>query len=109
MSPSMGDGVEGGPPRAAMATAMGARGELGSGRERDWRKLGQVAEGVGVLTMEGIEPRRPRQGDRCGWSVLGEEQSKQKLGRGRRWAAWLDGSVSSMVARRAGWGAFYRR
>ena len=73
MTPGMGDGVEGGPPRAAMAAAMGARGELGSGRERAWRELGQVAEGVGVLPVEGIEPRWPGRGDRCGWSVLGEE------------------------------------
>ena len=51
----MGEGVEGGPPRAAMAAAMGAHGELCSGREEEGRGLGKVEEGVGLLTVEAIE------------------------------------------------------
>ena len=57
MTPGMGEGVEGGPPRAAMATVMGARGELCLGSERGCRELGQVEEGVEVLTLKGIGPR----------------------------------------------------
>jgi len=34
-----------------------ARGELCSGNERDRRGLGEVEEGMEVLTVEGIEPR----------------------------------------------------
>ena len=48
---------ERGPPRAAMAMAPGARGELCSGREEEGRGLGRVEEGVGVLTVGGIELR----------------------------------------------------
>jgi len=39
VTPGMGDGVEGGPPRAAMATAMGARGssaQAGVGNGTGW-------------------------------------------------------------------------
>ena len=46
-----------GPPRAAMAEAMGARGELGSGREREGCELGLVEGVTGVLTVKGIELR----------------------------------------------------
>ena len=54
----MEEGVEGGPPRAAMAMAPGARrGELGSGREGGWRWFGKVEEGTRILTSKGIEPR----------------------------------------------------
>jgi hypothetical protein len=37
-----GEGVEGGPPRAAIAAAMGARAELAGDRERKGRGLGMV-------------------------------------------------------------------
>ena len=47
-----------------MAAAMGARGELGSGREREGRELGLVEEVIGVLTVEGIELRWLGWGDR---------------------------------------------
>ena len=50
---------EGDPPRAA----MGAHGEFCLGRERGWRGLGQVAEGVGVLTVEAIGLRWAHVGD----------------------------------------------
>ena len=56
-TPGMGEGVEGGPPRAAMAAAMGAHGERCSGKEEEGRGLGRVEEGVGVLTVGGIELR----------------------------------------------------
>ena len=55
VAPVVGEGVEGGPPRAATAAAMGARGELTGGMERERRGLGQVEEGLGVLTIEAIE------------------------------------------------------
>ena len=64
MTLSMGDGVEGGPPRVAMAAAMGARGELGSGREREGCELGLVEGITGVLTVKGIELRWLGWGDR---------------------------------------------
>ena len=64
MTPGMGEGVEGGPPRAAMVAAMGACGELGSGREREGCELGLVEEVTGVLTVEGIELRWLGWGDR---------------------------------------------
>ena len=63
-TPGMGQGVEGGPPRAAMAAAMGVRGELCSGKEEEGRGLGRVEEGVGVLTIGGIELRWVGWGDR---------------------------------------------
>jgi len=55
VAPVVGEGVEGGPPRAATAAVMGARGELAGGMERERRGLGQVEEGLGVLTVEAIE------------------------------------------------------
>jgi len=42
-------------PRAAMDGGLRARGELCSGNERDRRSLGEVEEGVKVLTAGGIE------------------------------------------------------
>ena len=64
----MGEGVEGGPRRAAMVAVPGARGELCSGYDvpgargelcsgydRDRFGLGEVKEGVGLLTVEAIE------------------------------------------------------
>ena len=54
-TPSMRNEGERGPPRAAMAMAPGARGELCSGREEEGRGLGRVEEGTGVLTVEAIE------------------------------------------------------
>ena len=64
MTPGRGKRAEGGPPWAAMAAAMGAHGELGSGREREGREMGLVEEVIGVLTVEGIELRRLSWGDR---------------------------------------------
>ena len=64
MTPGRGKRAAGGPPRAAMAAAMGARGELGSGREREGCELGLVEEVTGVLTVEGIELRWLGWGDR---------------------------------------------
>jgi hypothetical protein len=60
----VGDGVEGGPPRAVMTAAMGACGELYSGKEEEGGGLGRVEEGVGVLTIGGIELRWLGWGDR---------------------------------------------
>ena len=51
----MGEGVEGGPRRAAMVAVPGARGELCSGNERVRRGLGEEEEGMGVLTVKAIE------------------------------------------------------
>ena len=68
--------MEGGPRRAAVVAVPGARGELCSGREEEGRGLGKVEEGVGVLTVGGIEPGRLEWGDRREGSVLGQEQSK---------------------------------
>jgi hypothetical protein len=53
----MGEGLEGGRPRASIVVALGAPGDLGSGREGGRRWLGKVEEGVGVLTVEPIEPK----------------------------------------------------
>ena len=47
-----------------MVAAMGACGELGSGREREGCELGLVEEVTGVLTVEGIELRWLGWGDR---------------------------------------------
>ena len=79
-TPGMRNDGKGGPPRAAMAAAMGARGELAGRREMEGLDLGHVEEGVGVLIVEGIEPRRPGRGDRRDGSVLGEEQSNDEIG-----------------------------
>ena len=68
----MGEGLEDGPPRAAMVMAMGARGELCSSGEVEGRGLEHVQEDMGVLTVEGIGPRWPERGDRRGYA-LGEE------------------------------------
>ena len=51
----MGEGVEGGPRRAAVVAVSGARGELCSGYDRVRCRLGEVKEGVGLLTVEAIE------------------------------------------------------
>ena len=77
VAPVVGEGVEGGPPRAATAAAMGARGELTGGMERERRGLGQVEEDLGVLTSSGIGPRWPRPGDRRGCSAFGEKQRRR--------------------------------
>ena len=66
-TPGMGEGVEGGWPRAAMMAAMSARGELGLGREGGWRWFGKVEEGMRMLTSKGIGPRWLDGGDR--WVV----------------------------------------
>ena len=76
MTPGMGDRVEGGPPRAAMATAMGARGELCLGRERGRRGLGQVEKGAEVLTVEVIGLRWAHVGDRLGDPSSVQEQRR---------------------------------
>ena len=55
---------ERGPPGAAMAAAIGARGELGSGRESEGRQLGLVEEGTEVLTSRGIGLRWAGKRDR---------------------------------------------
>ena len=62
-TPGMGEGVEGGWPRAAMA----AREELGLGREGGWLWLGKVKEGLRMLTSKGMESRWLDGGDR--WVV----------------------------------------
>ena len=49
-----------------LIAAMAVRAELAGRREMEGLGLGHVEEGVGVLTVEGIEPRRPGRGDRCG-------------------------------------------
>ena len=59
------------------------------------RGLGLVEESAEVLTVEGIGPRRLGGGDRRGGSVLGEEQSKQKLEQGDERRGW--------AVRRARW------
>ena len=75
MTPGMGDGVEGGPPRAAMAAAIGARGELGSVRESEDCQLGMVEEGTEVLTSRGIGLRWAGEGDRwCDPSSVQEQR-----------------------------------
>ena len=92
MTPGIGEGVEGGPPRAATAVAMGARGELTGGMERERRGLGQVEEDLGVLTSSGIGPRWPRSGDRQGCPVFLGKTEEAGLERGGRrvagCAAW---------------------
>ena len=47
-----------------MDGGLRARGELCSGDERVRRGLGEVEEGMVVLTVEAIELRWPRGGDR---------------------------------------------
>ena len=42
-------------PRAAMDGGLRARGELCSGYDRDRCGLGEVKEGVGLLTVQAIE------------------------------------------------------
>ena len=69
--------------------------------------MGEVEEGVGMLTVKAIELWWPNTGDRRG--VLSSVQKQGMRRRGWRWAAWLDGLGSLMRARKAGWGAFYRR
>ena len=76
MTPGMGEGVEGGPPRVAWATAMGARGELCLGRERGRHGLGQVEEGAGVLTVEAIGLRWAHVGYRRGDPSSVQEQRR---------------------------------
>jgi len=61
-------------PRAVMGGGRRARGELCSSKDREKLGLEKVVEGVGVLTVEVIQPRRPSGGDRqrrswlCLWS-----------------------------------------
>ena len=83
----VGEGVDGGPPRAATAAVMGARGELTGGMERERRGLGEVEEGMGVLTVEAIELRWPHGGDRRECSAFGEKTEEAGLERGGRRAA----------------------
>ena len=63
-----------------MDGGLRARGELCSGNDRDGRGLGEVEDGVWVLTVEAIGPRRLDVGDRQGGSVLGEEQRNDEIG-----------------------------
>ena len=84
MTSGMGDGVEGGPPRPAMATAMGARGELGSGRGRKRHELGEVDEVMEMLTLKGIAPRWTGGGDRSEGLLEGKKQRRARLRQGRR-------------------------
>ena len=96
VTPGMGDRVEGGPPRAAMATAMGARGELGSGRGRERHELGEVDEVMEMLTSKGIAPRWTGGGDRseaCCWG-RNREAGNWSSEEDKRW---------SCAARRAWW------
>ena len=46
-------------PRAAMGGSRRTRGGLCTGRDREGRSLGEVEEGVEMLTVEGIGPRWP--------------------------------------------------
>jgi len=97
----MGEGLEDGPPRAAMVMAMGARGELCSSREVEGRGLEHVQEDMGVLTVEGIGPRWPERGDRlrcmwlCSWS-RGRNWERQRAGRAARLGELGDGVESSL-------------
>ena len=70
----MGQGVEGIRPWMAMVAALEDRGELCLGRERGWRELGQVEEGVGVLTVEAIGLRWAHVRDRWGDPSSVQEQ-----------------------------------
>ena len=56
-----------------MAMAPGAHGEFCSGREEEGRGLGRVEEGVGVLTVGGIELRWLGWGDRRRRLFLGKK------------------------------------
>jgi len=109
VTPGRGKRAEGGPPRAAMATAMGARGELGSGRGRERHGLGEVDEVMEMLTSKGIAPRWTGGGDRRGGFVLGEEQRRMELKQGGRRAAELGSSESLGWRWAAAGGGFYRR
>ena len=60
-----------------MDGGLRARGELCSGNERDRRSLGEVEEGVKVLTAGGIEPGWLDGGDRRGLCPLFENRGKQ--------------------------------
>jgi len=80
VTPGRGKRAEGGPPRAAMVMAPGARGELCSSGEVEGRGLEHVQEDMGVLTVEGIGPRWPERGDRRGL-FLGMKQ-RDSLDRG---------------------------
>ena len=70
--------------------------------------MGKVEEGVEALTLGGIESRGSDGGD---WWVVCSTKNRAaqwiELGDGK--LAELDGSASSIVVRRAAWGAFYRR
>ena len=46
-------------PRAAMGGGRRTRGGLCTGRDREGRSLGEVEEGVEMLTVEGIGPKWP--------------------------------------------------
>ena len=75
----MGEGLEDGPPRAAMATAMGAHGELGSGRSRKRHEVGEVDEVMEMLTLKGIAPRWTGGGDRSEGLLVGKKQRRARL------------------------------
>ena len=51
----MREGLEGGLRRPAMVAVPGACGKLCSSNDSDRRGLGEVEEGVGLLTIEAIE------------------------------------------------------
>ena len=105
----MGEGLEDGPPRAAMVMAMGARGELCSSGEVEGHGLEHVQEDMGVLTVEGIGPRWPERGDRRECSAFGEETEEKKIGARRKSSGAGGGSEGLRWWQRADWGAFYRR
>ena len=60
-----------------MDGGLRARGELCSGNERVRRGLGEVEEGMGVLTVEAIELRWPHGGDRRECSAFGKKQRRR--------------------------------
>ena len=85
-----------------------ARGELYSGNERVRRGLGGVEEGMGVLTVEAIELRWPRGGDRRECSAFGKNRGGGIRAR-RKTSGGLRSLVSSVVAWRAARGTIYRQ
>ena len=80
-----------------MDGGLRARGELCSGNERVRRGLGEVEEGMGVLTVEAIELRWPRGGDRRECSAFGENRGGGFRAR-RKTGGGLRSLVSSVVA-----------
>ena len=65
-------------PRAAMGGDRRTRGGLCAGRDREGRSLGEVEEGVGMLTVEAIELWWPNAGDRRGAVLCTKQRRKVK-------------------------------